>query len=738
MLSHLPLFLNDQELETLADKLSDRAIEQQVQANRQLLLAPLGIASKEIILRDPLALRDVIADRRNEIDTPKRSSLMPGFYGSADGRMSFLIITPREPPQNIAFSKRLMQAVRACEQAALKEAEARLAGFSGTTQIHYTGGYPIAINDEAMTKKDIQITLLTSFLGVMLLFGLAFRTARILVYIGLPLICSLLWTVGLAAVVFGRLNILTCIFACVLIGLGVDFAIHVVNRYFDPQNTPLVPVDRLARTFGEAGTGIVVGGLTTAAAFFAVAVSDFRGFRELGFMTGSGILFGMVAMLLLLPALLVLGDGHLRGQKPISIAGFGLQPFLGVLQRYPRRLLVVTGVLAVGLSGAGFRVGFDDNLKNFRARDDETLYLQERVTNWFGGSTGSVLLVNRGATENQVLQASALTYEALQELVRAGHIAGIRSLSQYLPAPEQQRRHLDFVRRHRSLFDIERIRKTFSEAMQGHGFRVAGLYDAYFESLALAFSTDAIILPSRLQVEGLQNVLKPFVIGSGDHLRMITYIRPSRDLWLRNDVRQFKAMIARKLEDKGLAADRYFLTGVNLLTGDLKDLILNNLKTSLGLAGISILVVLLLYYRNVSDLMLSLLPLMVGLAVLSGLMALMRIDYNFLNIMILPMIVGIGLDDGVHFTNTYRQSNAADRPLAIYRTGRAVVLTSLTTLVGFGSIALSHYPGLQSMGYVSVLGIGACLAASLIVLPAVFEILSASGSSTAPQARKPR
>jgi predicted RND superfamily exporter protein len=106
--------------------------------------------------------------------------------------------------------------------------------------------------------------------------------------------------------------------------------------------------------------------------------------------------------------------------------------------------------------------------------------------------------------------------------------------------------------------------------------------------------------------------------------------------------------------------------------------------------------------------------------------------------MILPMIVGIGLDDGVHFTNTYRQSNAADRPLAIYRTGRAVVLTSLTTLVGFGSIALSHYPGLQSMGYVSGLGIGACLAASLIVLPAVFEILSASGSSTAPEARKPR
>ncbi len=130
-----------------------------------------------------------------------------------------------------------------------------------------------------------------------------------------------------------------------------------------------------------------------------------------------------------------------------------------------------------------------------------------------------------------------------------------------------------------------------------------------------------------------------------------------------------------------------------------------------------------LYYRNLAAVLLSLLPLMAGLAVLSGLMAVLRIEYNFLNIMILPMIVGIGLDDGVHFTNTYRQTAPLYRPDGLRRTGRAVVLTSLTTLIGFGSITLSHYPGLRSMGYVSVLGITACMAASLIILPAFFQIM---------------
>ena len=101
---------------------------------------------------------------------------------------------------------------------------------------------------------------------------------------------SLLWTLGFASLTFQRLNVLTCIFSCVLIGLGVDFAIHIINRYFaeDKVNLP-VPL-RLQLTYKESGMGILIGGTTTAVAFFGIGISDFRGFSELGIMTGVGIL----------------------------------------------------------------------------------------------------------------------------------------------------------------------------------------------------------------------------------------------------------------------------------------------------------------------------------------------------------------------------------------------------------------------------------------------------------------
>jgi predicted RND superfamily exporter protein len=270
--------------------------------------------------------------------------------------------------------------------------------------------------------------------------------------------------------------------------------------------------------------------------------------------------------------------------------------------------------------------------------------------------------------------------------------------------------------------------------MQAEGFRVDDRYETYFAALSRAFTSQEILRPSTLTAMGLNELLNHFILGQKGDLRTVIYIQPTKDLWMRSEVRQFKTMVQQKLTEQGIPAANVTMTGANLLTGELKDLILKNLRSSLGLAGISILLVLLIYYRDITAVLLSLLPLMVGLAVLSGVMVVLRINYNFLNIMIIPMIVGIGLDDGVHFTNTYRQSRPAQRLKGLMRTGRAVVLTSLTTLIGFGSITLSHYPGLQSMGMVSVIGITACLLATLVILPPLFHLIDRFKLKTLQQA----
>ena len=123
-----------------------------------------------------------------------------------------------------------------------------------------------------------------------------------------PLAVGIIWALGLMAVVFGSINIMTVMLGLVLIGLGIDFTLHLVTRFCEERGTGHDTETALARTLGGTGTGVLTGGLTTAAAFFALMVADTRGVFEFGFSAGAGVLLTLVAVFLTLPSLLVLRE----------------------------------------------------------------------------------------------------------------------------------------------------------------------------------------------------------------------------------------------------------------------------------------------------------------------------------------------------------------------------------------------------------------------------------------------
>ena len=722
-LAHIPLLLSFDSLKILAQRLSNEKIDQKIAENKKILMTPFSVAGKEMIVRDPLGIGELLADGMAAPGMGQRRNLPAGLYRTKDGLTYFLFLHPVQPPQDMAFSKQLLKEIAAIESAVLTEHTESIEKIQTKIRFHHTGGHPIAVQDEAITKSDIKMTLLTSLIGVLLLFFITFRTVKILVFVGLPLLLSILWTAGFAGLVFHHLNILTCIFACVLIGLGIDFAIHIVNRFYDPKTCMLPTLNRLEITFQSSGAGILVGGMTTAAAFYAVGLSDFKGFRELGCLTGTGILFSLLAMMLVLPALLTRSAAGSAREGHTIVSSFGVQYLLNPIRRYPGRVLIFTALIVCGLIYAGIGIQFDDNLKNFRPKDHTVLDLQNRVSQWLGGSLGVVLLTITDPSEKVALDLTDDIVRALEPLKEQGKISGLSAVTQLIPSPAHQQQNLNYLLENKESFDINRIRKAFDAALNAHGFRHLDQYDRYFKLLDEAFSNQSPLLPSAVDIPLLARILHRFYYHDGRQFTSVVYINPPKDLWSFDQTHRFQATIAGKLAEAGVNTRRYHLTGANLLTGELKRLILDNLKVSLAAAAGSIFLILLVYFRSLTYLFFSILPLAIGMAVLSGIMVIFGIKFNFLNIMILPMIIGIGIDDGVHFTNTFRHSGPVALAEELFQTGRAVVLTSLTTMAGFGSIIWSHYPGLKSMGYVALIGIAACLAASILILPAVFSKL---------------
>ncbi len=722
LLAYIPLLLTKENMKKLSENLTSENIEKKIHENRQLLMTPLGQTGKRMLTLDPLSLGDLFFSTIQIPFRPKGGFNETGLYRTKNMRTYFMFLTPTESPQDIVFSKKLMQEVHAMEKHVLGDVSKHLDFSETAIHIQHTGGYPIAVKDEALTRLDIKVTLITSFVCVMLLFFISFRTPGILLLVSVPLLMSLLWTMGFAGLLFQHLNILTCLFACVLIGLGIDFAIHVVNRFFDPEMAGLDDLSRLEATFQEAGMGIFVGGITTAMAFYAVGLSDFKGFWELGILTGTGILFCLLAMLVLLPACLVWtsSTGWFHGNATLS--GFFLTPLLTSIKRHPERTLILTALCTGVLAVIGFQVHFDDNLKNFKPSDSSVLQLQDQFTTWLGGSTGTVLLTITGSSEENVMDSEATIVQSLQPMQEQEDISRIISISQFLLPPAMQKHNIAWMQSHPKTFDLDRIRQSFESSLEKYGFRTTGLYDRYIEQLGKGFSSQSVLLPSHLRTSILSPILNRLTFQKNNQFSAIIYIHPSMDLWSYADTTQFKDRIIQNLSQAGVDPVSYHITGANILTGELKRLILQNLKTSSVLASLCIVVILWAYYRNITHLFFAVLPLFIGMSMLMGFMALFQVHFNFINIMVIPMIIGIGIDDGVHFTNTFRHPNYHSPLRGWFQTGRAVVLTSLTTIAGFGSIILSHYPGLKSMGIVAVLGIAGCLFGSIILMPAIFEI----------------
>jgi predicted RND superfamily exporter protein len=149
-----------------------------------------------------------------------------------------------------------------------------------------------------------------------------------------------------------------------------------------------------------------------------------------------------------------------------------------------------------------------------------------------------------------------------------------------------------------------------------------------------------------------------------------------------------------------------------------------NMYKTVSAAFLLVLVILLVFFRNMTKVMLAMLPMLLGVIVTTGVMGSLGISFNPVNFIILPILIGIGLDDGIHIVDRYRETQDIQKTLI--STGRSILLTSLTTCLGFGSLALAKYHVLANMGLLTIVGVLSCFFFSAVLLPALFALRESS------------
>ncbi|HET7436937.1 MAG TPA: MMPL family transporter [Thermoanaerobaculia bacterium] len=704
------LFLTPAEVDEVAAKLSDQGIREAVARNKSILQTPQALAMKQLVRYDPFNLAPVFLKKFNTASGGFKIDASSGYYLSADHTLLLMLTKPKSAAQNVPFAKALLAEGSVIEARALRDFQKSNPHLALPT-ISHTGGYTIATGDADLIKQDIIINVLGSFFGVLGLFLYAFRRSAALFYASLPMALGLALTFGIAGVVYGQLSSASAGFAALLAGLGIDFITVIYGRYVDERNRGLTMTHALVIAIRSTVPGVFIAAVTTAATFYAFLATDFRGMTQLGFLTGTGILFFLVCVVLLLPALIVLTERQEAKRAPkLYLHSFGSAKLIGAAIRRPKMTVILWAAFTVLAGLMATQVRFSDNVQDLRAKGNPGVVNQEKITKKFGQSFEFMMYVIEGKSLDDVITRTHAATRDLTPLVASKTIGSYQSIATFLPPRDQQLAVMQRLQAGRAdAFNFDRINNTFRAALVENGFKPEA-YDSYMELFAQTLAPKEPISIQTLGNADLLNLTSRFVKQTADGWISVIYVYPTGGRWPRE--------VPKALLD---VPDRHpgdILTGINLVSGTLRRIVRADAvrSTLLGFAAVAILM--LLSFRNLKMALLAFVPFLAGAAGMMGLMALLALEFNFMNVFVALMIIGCATDYAVYMQQRYLE-DPANYERTAPETGKAVVMAALTTIVGYGSFAISHYPGLRSIGYASTFGIGLSGLAAITLLPAI-------------------
>jgi hopanoid biosynthesis associated RND transporter like protein HpnN len=650
-----------------------------------------------------------------------------------NGRTGLVLLKlAQDDPQSFLQNREGIEALQAVVQ--------RIRGRHAQVKVGLTG-LPIMEYDEMRcSQSSMTVATVLSFAGVFLVLVAGFGGIRHSLMAMGALFLGLIWSLGYTALAVGHLNILSSAFGAVLTGLGINYGIYFVARYLQLRTAHHSVEDALVGTATSVGPGITVSALSSAIAFFMAAFTEFTGVAELGLIAGGGIVLCWWAAMSVLPAVIRVADVNRPDHELPTPLDFHL--WIKPLLVRPRLVLTVT-LLGTGLVALGMtRLNYDYNLLHLQPANLESVELEQKLLTETKDSAYFALSLAKTPEEVAARKAQFLqlpTVERVDEIAtrfptgsaeKRPIIERIRQRLAGLPDRPDQIPVVSAAELGQMLSAVQPLMAAnlqmanFQRQLQEVRSLLGQLpTDQYYSRLTDYQQRVAADLLGRLHL--LRSVANPeppqwsdlpqgltsrFIGKNGTHLLRI-YVKG--DLWDIANMRQFVSQV-RSVDPEA--------TGDLFQIYEASQQMIRSYEEAAIYALLIILPVVFLNFRSLSATLLAVLPLFLGMLQTFGLMGILDIPLNAANMIGLSLMLGMGMENGVLIVQDYLTQRGSYRMSA--STGVAVVLNTLTTMVGFAVLIVADHRGLQSLGRMLTIGMSCCLFSSLAVLPALLVWLT--------------
>ncbi|MCA9665099.1 MAG: MMPL family transporter [Myxococcales bacterium] len=618
---------------------------------------------------------------------------LPRIYTSKDGKWLFLRVKPNVMGSEMSRITKILANVKAVVK--------RLDPHKDRLEVRYAGALPVNVEQHARMTADIQRASIIALVLVLLLTTAYIRRAAATVVLALPLLVGLATTLAITTLTIGRLNLVSGFLVSALIGLGIDFGVHLYLRFLEELRRSGDKREAMIAAAGYTFPGCFTAAATTAAAFLSMTISDFRGFREYGEIASFGVLFTLVATFVALPPLAMLVTRlpreDAKARKPLR---------LPLVPRMAWVIVIASGAFFVFSCVVLPNVGWHNDFKQLRGKS-EAVDFYEYVEAQLGTSLSPAAFMVDDI--DQARRAAAIleryTHGKDRQLKRVMSLADLvpRQVSgkqKIMRRIEASLRKLLRKRRRLKKRDLERAEKA----------------------LALVtvppWSVDDVPQPYR----------RRFVSVDGKNTFVFAW--SVSELYLDADLLTWADFLSAREKEIKAAGIKVTVLEENRVGARAIRETKREWPYVFAYATIAVVIVLLIDFRSPRKVALLVLSLGVGFAWIVGGMYITGIQLNIFNQSVLPTILGIGIDNAVHMQHRYDAEGPGSISKVLSTTGAAALLASVTTAIGFGSTVVAAHYGVNTLGWLSIIGITATFAASILFFLALLMLLE-----RAPRAR---
>lgn len=696
MSAHLPAYIDTSVYTRLDAMLTYPHMKQQMKANHDDLLSPVGSMFPELIQTDPVGLRGLLMEQMKPFTEGAAGSYktLNGHFFVQDSTVCVAFITPMYSATNTGQGSTLFRI--------LNDQIEQFSASAPDVKISYHGTPASGFYNSWRIKSDLKGTIIGSLVLVLIFISICFRNYNTIPLLLLPVVFGTLF--GLAAMYFikGHFSLLALGIGAVVLGVALSYVLHIITHYKYISDPEQVLRDQVKP--------VCLGCLTTIGSFMGLIFIRTELLQDFGLFAAFAIVGTTFFSLVFLPQFLNPRKNKLNHRAFAIIDRINAYPF-------DRKKPLLFTILATAVVCIGFYIAggtqFDADMHNLGYKAESTSYSENLLRTKTHTGDKQKYFASSGATMEEAIENFEIMATKLDSLQNIGLMKSYTHTNQiFVPLHVQQERidaWKNFWTGERLQLVHDLINKTAPEA----GL-IPDAFSPFFEFATADYEPDALYKASIIP-EGYQSTLMEQ--SYNDEYLCFTSVRCKNDSIHSKESDYNRICEAIVSSPNLLVLDTYYYTTDTLI--QLND----DFNVLQWVSMLFVLIVLFFsFHFNIKHTLLGFMPILSSWLIVLGAMVIFDVRFNLINIIISTFIFGIGVDYSIFVMNGLIGGKENSRLLGYHKT--AIFFSAFILIVTVSSMLFAEHPAIKSVGFSTLVGMISAVVISYVVQPAIFRMIN--------------